>query len=71
MPINLFILQGLLAALLFYVLVGRHHHQPLWNMLAVLACCAIPPVNWIVLLLAVGARMWRKSRPLVAMKNQF
>jgi hypothetical protein len=71
MPINLFILQGLVAALLFYVLVGRHHHQPLWNMLAVLACGAIPPVNWIVLLLAVGARMWRKATPLVAMKNQF
>jgi hypothetical protein len=53
------------------VLVARHHHQPLWNMLAVLACGAIPPVNWIVLLVAVGARLWRKSAPLVAMKNQF
>lgn len=69
MPLSLFILQGLVAALLFYVLVSRHHHQPLWNMLAVLACGAIPPLNWVILLVAVGARMWRRSAPLLTAKS--
>ncbi|PHR65045.1 hypothetical protein LG272_01185 [Pseudidiomarina marina] len=68
MPISLFLLQGLVAALLFYVLVGQYHRQPLWNMLAVLLCGLVPPVNWMVLMVAVGVRMWRKSTPMVPIK---
>ncbi|MGQ4276812.1 hypothetical protein ACQ5ES_07180 [Pseudidiomarina sp. E22-M8] len=66
MPLSLFLLQGLVAALLFYVLVGQHHRQPLWSMLAVLICGMIPPVNWAVLLVAVGVRMWRRAAPLMS-----
>lgn len=68
MPISLFLLQGLLAALLFYVLVGQYQRQPLWNMLAVLACGLVPPLNWMILMVTVGMRMWRKSAPMVVVK---
>lgn len=68
MPISLFLLQGLVAALLFYVLVGQYQRQPLWNMLAVLLCGLVPPLNWMVLMVAVGMRMWRRSTPMVPIK---
>lgn len=61
MVLSLLILQGLMAALLFYVLVGQYQRQPLWNMLAVLLSGMVPPLNWCLLLVAVGMRMWRKS----------
>ncbi|PTB82963.1 hypothetical protein C9927_01340 [Pseudidiomarina aestuarii] len=69
MPLSLFILQGLVAALLFYVLVGQHHRQPLWNMLAMLVVGMLPPVNWAILLVAVGLRLWRKPVNMVTVKN--
>lgn len=65
MLLSLLIAQGLVAALLFYVLVGQYQRQPLWNMLAVLASGIIPPLNWFVLLVSVGVRMWRRQPPLV------
>lgn len=68
MPLSLFLMQGLVAALLFYVLVGKYHRQPLWNMLAVLVCGLLPPLNWAILLVAVGVRMWRRSTPMVPIK---
>lgn len=69
MPLSLLLLQGLVAALLFYVLVGRHYRQPLWSMLAVLMCGMVPPVNWAILLVAVGARMWRRPAPVMRVKH--
>lgn len=69
MPLSLLLLQGLVAALLFYVLVGQHYRQPLWSMLAVLMCGMVPPVNWAVLLVAVGARMWRRPAPVMRVKH--
>jgi hypothetical protein len=68
MPLSLFLMQGLVAALLFYVLVGQYYRQPLWNMLAVLVCGLLPPLNWAILLVAVGVRMWRRSTPMVPIK---
>lgn len=68
MPLSLFLLQGLVAALLFYVLVGQYQRQPLWNMLAVLTCGLVPPLNWIILTVAVGVRMWRKPTPMLPIK---
>ncbi|RUO63049.1 hypothetical protein [Pseudidiomarina insulisalsae] len=69
MPLSLLLLQGLVAALLFYVLVGQHHRQPLWSMLAVLMCGMIPPVNWMLLLVAVGVRMWRRPAAVMTLKH--
>ena len=54
-------LMVLLAALLFYTLVGQHQKKPLWNLLAVLTAGFIPPVNWALLVFAIGVRMWRRS----------
>ena len=34
MLLSLMVLQGLVAALLFYTLVGQHQKKPLWNLLA-------------------------------------
>ncbi|MGI0154055.1 hypothetical protein ACQ661_10395 [Pseudidiomarina sp. WS423] len=69
MPISLFLLQGLLAALLFYGLVGQHYRQPLWNTLAVLTLGLVPPVNWLVLMLAVGYRLWHKPASAMPIKH--
>ena len=69
MPLSLFLLQGLVAALLFYVLVGQHHRQPLWSMLAVLVCGILPPLNWMILVVAVGVRMWRKPAEMMTLKH--
>ncbi len=70
MPLSLFILQGLLAALMFYALVGQHHRQPLWNTLAMLVLGLVPPANWAVLVLTVGIRMWRKPAPAMMIKPE-
>ncbi|CAB0150686.1 hypothetical protein PSI9734_01129 [Pseudidiomarina piscicola] len=69
MPLSLFLLQGLVAALLFYVLVGQYSRQPLWSMLAVLICGMVPPVNWTLLLVAVGYRLWRRPAALMTAKH--
>jgi len=61
MLISLLLAQGLVAALLFYVLVGQYQRQPLWTMLTVLLCGMIPPVNWFLLMVGVGIRLWRKT----------
>ncbi|HAS14041.1 MULTISPECIES: hypothetical protein [Idiomarina] len=61
MLLSLMVLQGLVAALLFYTLVGQHQKKPLWNLLAVLTAGFIPPVNWALLVFAIGVRMWRRS----------
>lgn len=61
MLVSLLLLQGLMAALLFYILVGQYQRQPLWNMLAVLALGFVPPLNWSLLLVSVAVRMWRKQ----------
>lgn len=70
MLLNILILQGLVAALLFYVLVGQYQRQPLWNMLAILISGFIPPLNWCLLLVMVGARMWRRSPSMMAAKHE-
>ncbi|MEX1222433.1 MAG: hypothetical protein WEA82_10020 [Idiomarina sp.] len=69
MLLSLLLLQGLVAALLFYVLAGQYQRQPLWNMLAVLISGFVPPLNWCLLLVAVGVRMWRRSPSMVAAKH--
>lgn len=61
MLLSLMVLQGLVAALLFYTLVGQYQKKPLWNLLAVLTAGFIPPVNWALLVFAIGVRMWRRS----------
>ncbi|RUO78693.1 hypothetical protein [Pseudidiomarina taiwanensis] len=69
MPLSLFLFQGLLAALLFYILVGQHQRQPLWNMLTFLVAGMVPPLNWVLLLVCVGLRLWRQPSPAVTAKN--
>ncbi|MCK7458810.1 hypothetical protein [Idiomarina aminovorans] len=69
MLLSLMVLQGLVAALLFYTLVGRHQKQPLWNLLAVLTAGFIPPLNWALLVFAIGVRMWRRSSQTKATQN--
>ncbi|AVJ54955.1 hypothetical protein C5610_00775 [Idiomarina sp. OT37-5b] len=61
MLLSLLVLQGLVAALLFYGLVGQYQQKPLWNLLAVLTAGFIPPLNWILLMTAIGVRMWKRS----------
>lgn len=61
MLLSLLVLQGLVAALLFYGLVGQYQQKPLWNLLAVLTAGFIPPLNWIMLMTAIGVRMWKRS----------
>ncbi|MFD2631182.1 hypothetical protein [Idiomarina piscisalsi] len=68
MLLSLMVLQGLVAALLFYVLVGQHQKKPLWNLLAVLTAGFIPPLNWALLVLSIGVRMWRRSPDTIAEK---
>ena len=45
MLLSLLLLQGLVAALLFYGLVGQYQSKPLWSLLAVLTAGFIPPLN--------------------------
>lgn len=61
MLLSLLVLQGLVAALLFYVLVGQYQQRPLWNLLAVLTAGFLPPLNWVLLVASIGVRMWRRS----------
>lgn len=61
MLLSLMVFQGLVAALLFYTLVGQHQKKPLWNLLAVLTAGFVPPLNWALLVFAIGVRMWRRS----------
>ncbi|EAQ33181.1 MULTISPECIES: hypothetical protein [Idiomarina] len=61
MLLSLLLLQGLVAALLFYGLVGQYQSKPLWSLLAVLTAGFIPPLNWGLLLAAIGHRMWKRS----------
>lgn len=61
MLLSLLVLQGLVAALLFYGLVGQYQQKPLWNLLAVLTAGFVPPLNWIMLMAAIGVRMWKRS----------
>lgn len=61
MLLSLLVLQGLVAALLFYGLVGQYQERPLWNLLAVLTAGFLPPLNWFMLMAAIGIRMWKRS----------
>ncbi|RUO76059.1 hypothetical protein CWI81_08045 [Idiomarina seosinensis] len=61
MLLSLLVLQGLVAALLFYGLVGQYQQKPLWNLLAVLTAGFVPPLNWILLMTGIAVRMWKRS----------
>ncbi|EKE81454.1 hypothetical protein [Idiomarina xiamenensis] len=61
---SLLILQSLLAALMFYVLAGQYQRQPLWGLLMVLFSGFVPPLNWAIVLIAVGVRLWKRQEAL-------